>query len=117
MTTTPSPAALIGVPEEAPMSTPVCMRLSPVIGWVRGPNGLVIGPLTGQMKRWFPGVGLPLLPLAVGFGAELCSVVSLTGGGVLRRLGLRLFLPEIVLGVVELVLEAPLPLELPLEAA
>jgi len=58
-----------------------------------------------------------LLPLAVGFGAELCSVVSLTGGGVLRLLGLRLFLPEIVLGVVELVLEAALALELALELA
>src|SRR5215208_2364388 len=51
MTTMPSSAALIGVPEDAPMSTPVCIREPPEIGWIRGPNPLPTEPFTGQMNR------------------------------------------------------------------
>src|SRR5215204_3121448 len=57
MTTVPVSAALIGVPDDAPMSTPLWIRVPPEIGWVRGPNPLVTGPFTGQMNREFLDVG------------------------------------------------------------
>src|SRR5215216_1059743 len=77
MTTVPLSAALIGVPDDAPMSTPLWIRVPPEIGWVRGPNPLVAGPFTGQMNREFldggagpaadgVGVGLPRVTLAAG---------------------------------------------------
>src|SRR5579885_584210 len=42
--TVPAAAAWIGVPYGTPMSMPWCMRPQ------RQPNGLVIGPLTGQIS-------------------------------------------------------------------
>jgi len=47
--TVPAAAAWIGVPLEAPMSFPSCMRPH------RQPNGLVIGPDTGQIRPAFEG--------------------------------------------------------------
>src|SRR5579884_480731 len=49
--TVPAAAASIGVPSGTPMSMP---------GWKlpqRGPNGLVTGPLTGQIRPAADGVG------------------------------------------------------------
>jgi hypothetical protein len=57
-----------------------------------------------------------LVALAVGLSPELADLIPLLGGNALGLLRLRLLLAEIVLGVVELVLEAALPLELPLES-
>src|SRR4029453_9873344 len=54
--------------------------------------------------------------LAVGLSPGRAALIPLLGGNPLGLLRLRLLLAEIVLGVVELVLEAALPLELPLES-
>src|SRR6478736_2365787 len=51
--TVPDAAAWIGVPYPTPMSIPSCMRPQ------RQPNGLVTGPLTGQMKPAAEGVVSP----------------------------------------------------------
>src|SRR5438477_11904597 len=47
--TVPAAAALIGVPVAAPMSMPGWNERAP-FGRQRGPYGLVIGPLTGQIR-------------------------------------------------------------------
>src|SRR5580765_3822681 len=52
----------IGVPAGTPMSMPGCDEQSP-LPRQREPNGLVIGPFTGQMKPDADGWPLPLEPL------------------------------------------------------
>src|SRR6266536_791820 len=59
--------------------------------------------------------GGDLFALAVGLGAQLRDAVALFGRDPLGFLRLRLFLPEVLLGVVELVLEASLLLDLSVE--
>src|SRR5438045_1985557 len=64
--TVPAAAAWIGVPVGTPMSMP---------GWnppQRGPNGLVIGPLTGQISPAEPAAGCGLL----GGGADEALVAG-----------------------------------------
>src|SRR3954471_20824320 len=63
--TVPLAAAWIGVPAGTPMSSPGCDEQSP-LPRQREPNGLVIGPFTGQMnpdaEAWPP----PVAPAARG---------------------------------------------------
>src|SRR5215204_1196726 len=79
MTTVPVSAALIGVPDDAPMSTPLCRRVPPEIGWVRGPNPLVTGPFTGHMNRAFLDVGAGPGPAAEGVAVGLPRVTLAAG--------------------------------------
>src|SRR6266481_1327824 len=63
--TVPAAAALIGVPSGTPMSSP---------GWKlpqRGPNGLVIGPWTGQMKP--AALGVATVPLGLSDGDDVAA--------------------------------------------
>src|SRR3954447_26446069 len=69
--TVPLAAALIAVPAGTPMSIPGWNEQSPFPRH-REPNGLVIGPFTGQMNP--DAEGVPLLPLAAGGGgADLAA--------------------------------------------
>src|SRR3954452_23900091 len=61
--TVPLAAAWIGAPAGAPMSRPGWDEQSP-LPRQRDPNGLVIGPFTGQMKPEADGWPLPLEPAA-----------------------------------------------------
>src|SRR5262245_50367642 len=65
--TVPAAAALIGVPAGTPMSIPGWNEQSPLPRH-RDPNGLVIGPLTGQMKPEEDTVVLELPPDAAAVG-------------------------------------------------
>src|SRR3954466_4517543 len=82
LTTSPAAAAMIGVPHDAPMSRPAWNALPPVTGSVRYPNGLVIGPCTGQMKVLVPVPVLVLLPplpvslLPLSLGAGLSAAAA-----------------------------------------
>src|SRR5581483_4739718 len=63
--TVPAAAAWIGVPSGIPMSMP---------GWnppQRGPNGLVIGPCTGQMSP--AALGVATVPLGLSLGADVAA--------------------------------------------
>src|SRR3954452_23658344 len=59
--TVPLAAAWIGVPAGTPMSRPGCEEQSP-LPRQREPNGLVIGPFTGQMNPDADGWPLALEP-------------------------------------------------------
>src|SRR4051794_40921443 len=61
--TVPLAAAWIGVPAGTPMSSPGCDEQSP-LPRQREPNGLVIGPFTGQMNPEAEGCPSPLEPAA-----------------------------------------------------
>src|SRR5262249_24313433 len=60
--TVPLAAAWIGVPAGTPMSIPGCDEQSP-LPRQREPNGLVIGPFTGQMNPDADGSPFPVDPL------------------------------------------------------
>src|SRR5581483_4107167 len=63
--TVPAAAAWIGVPSGTPMSMP---------GWnppQRGPNGLVIGPWTGQMSP--AALGVATVPLGSSFDPDAAA--------------------------------------------
>src|SRR5215211_2759224 len=59
--TVPAADARMGVPEGMPMSMPGWNEQSP-FARQRGPYGLVIGPLTGQISPEADGAGLPVDP-------------------------------------------------------
>ena len=60
--TTPDAEAIIAEPVEAPISIPLWLVDAPAVGWLRGPNPLVI--------RWLDGHG-HTKPLADGVTAKL----------------------------------------------
>src|SRR5213078_5061489 len=68
--TTPEAAAMIGAPYPAPMSIPSCMRPQ------RIPNGLVTGPLTGQMRPDADGVPGDTAGGGAGSSLELAAAAA-----------------------------------------
>src|SRR5215212_8623801 len=76
--TVPEADAWIGVPDGTPMSIPGWNEQSP-FGRHRGPYGLVIGPLTGQIRSEAEtaGAGSPVDPDDAGGGAARASAARI----------------------------------------